>query len=393
MVHAFNKTQASYLGSQDTDDLNSSNCFVLEYGHSDSNLQDDNNSGIQNNKLQDNNHNVNICDARQNSQIKDSEQIVELNKAREISQSEDSSCNVDVNEADENSNIDASIQNVNPGDCSQNFQLVDTSLIFEFDTASTNVQLGDISQNVDPCDASRNSQLEESKLNVDRQRNRLDNVELVHCSRQDAYLHDTNQNGQLHDSSQNSHKLDLLRSSHEDNSITSCDLNSQKPSRYCMYCHQIITGGKLKRHILRKHKLEEEVKAAVLLPKQLQNKFFEDKRREGMYQFNIKFMTKPEMNETDKMQFMRERKPKYENGLRMYSGCKSFLSSRSFYKHKQACIIVTADAMKPKLFSSTLYHKDKEFVEEILNKFRTNEAGELCRTDFLIQQVGYRHFA
>ncbi|XP_046559508.1 uncharacterized protein LOC124268559 [Haliotis rubra] len=36
--------------------------------------------------------------------------------------------------------------------------------------------------------------------------------------------------------------------------------------------------------------------------------------------------------------------------------------------------------------------KDSTFREKKLLKFRNTEVGELCRTDWLIQQVGYRHF-
>ena len=141
---------------------------------------------------------------------------------------------------------------------------------------------------------------------------------------------------------------------------------------------------------MRKHKAEEDIKNALLLPKALQNKFFDDKRREGVYDYNLQLMSKQE--DEDKISFMRERNPKYEDQVRMCSGCKSFLSNKSYYKHRQNCANLNAEAMNPKLLITTPLHKDANFTAEILNRFRSGKAGDLCRKDPIIQQVGYRHF-
>ena len=37
-------------------------------------------------------------------------------------------------------------------------------------------------------------------------------------------------------------------------------------------------------------------------------------------------------------------------------------------------------------------HTDEEFDKNILQTFRESEAGSICATDELIQQVGYRHY-
>ena len=37
-------------------------------------------------------------------------------------------------------------------------------------------------------------------------------------------------------------------------------------------------------------------------------------------------------------------------------------------------------------------HHDEDFATNILQRFRRSEAGQLCMTDELIQQVGFRHY-
>ena len=44
------------------------------------------------------------------------------------------------------------------------------------------------------------------------------------------------------------------------------------------------------------------------------------------------------------------------------------------------------------MIASTDVHKDKQFVKDILSKFRNSEIGKLCQNDELIKQVGFRHY-
>ena len=162
----------------------------------------------------------------------------------------------------------------------------------------------------------------------------------------------------------------------------------QRPAHYCPYCLIVVTGGKLKPHILRKHWTEKE----VLDAKDNLDVLIEKKRKGGMYMFNLQFMTKPILERDDELKLMRERKPKYEDKLKLCTGCKTFLSHNSFYKHQRICKGSLPEAMKPMFLASVNIHKGKDFVDRILSRFRAGEAGELCQTDSLSQQVGYRHF-
>ena len=163
----------------------------------------------------------------------------------------------------------------------------------------------------------------------------------------------------------------------------------QKPNRFCIYCKSQITGGKLKRHILRKHKLEPEVQSIMCKPAYIQHKFFDEKRRAGMYEYNLQLI----VNGFDAE--MRERKPVQQDQLRVCSDCKGFYSNKYFFRHK--CIVndgSVAQALKPKLLQKVTADKmdaDKGFVD-ILNRFRDGEVGDFCRTNKTIKLIGYRHF-
>ncbi|XP_013407624.1 uncharacterized protein LOC106171722 [Lingula anatina] len=120
----------------------------------------------------------------------------------------------------------------------------------------------------------------------------------------------------------------------------------KRPVRYCPYCDILINGGKLKRLIQRKHRDIVEVKEALKLPVHLQNKFFNQKRCDGMYKYNLNIIATSTGAELDSNVMMRERIATRPDEVTMCSGCR-----------------------------------------------RDNEVGQLCTTDDLIMQVGYRHYS
>ena len=119
--------------------------------------------------------------------------------------------------------------------------------------------------------------------------------------------------------------------------------------------------------------------------RQQQNLFFDQKRKEGMYEYNMKAMACDN-------ELMREREPKNEDKLRICSSCHGFFSNKYFSKHKCAEKIRHPIKPIPNLPSSQSGDiKDCEF-QDILSRFRDGEVGDLCRKDPLIIQIGYRHF-
>ena len=81
----------------------------------------------------------------------------------------------------------------------------------------------------------------------------------------------------------------------------------------------------------------------------IQNKFFDKKRREGIYEYNTVEMAEGKNPE------MRERTPKFEDQLRYCVNCKGFLSNKYFSKHK--CVNDYPVALKPQLLQKICVDK------------------------------------
>ena len=126
------------------------------------------------------------------------------------------------------------------------------------------------------------------------------------------------------------------------------------------------------------------------LPKKEHQQFIDKKRREGIYQFNLIKMKETAFSKSSENSLMRERRLKLSDRVNMCLGCNKFLSSLNFRKHK--CTVLNAGLANLNFVCSDRVHKDPEFAEEILKRFRATDAGQLCREDPLIKQVGCRHF-
>lgn len=136
---------------------------------------------------------------------------------------------------------------------------------------------------------------------------------------------------------------------------------------------------------MRKHKSEPEVVEVLKKSTVQQNIFFDRKRKDGIYEYNVLLIS------DNRDPLMRERQPNQKDQLRVCASCKSFVSSRFFYKHK--CIVSQPDPVKPRLLqkAKTRMDDDKQF-REILNSFRDGQVGELCRSDPIIKLIGFSHF-
>ena len=138
--------------------------------------------------------------------------------------------------------------------------------------------------------------------------------------------------------------------------------------------------------MIRNHKHNEEVKEILNKSEEEQkNKFFDTKRHEGIYSYNLSLMGE------GKEPAMRARQPKNVDNLRCCSECKMFISSRAFSRHD--CNAQYPQPIKPGLLqkADTKISKDIDF-QSILNRFRDGEIGDICRQNCTIQMIGYRHF-
>ena len=73
----------------------------------------------------------------------------------------------------------------------------------------------------------------------------------------------------------------------------------------------------------------------------------------------------------------------------LFTGGKLFISGRNFWGHhccgeKPTRVNPVAMLREP--------HTEQDFGTDILSRFRNNAHGEICRTNRIIQHVGYRHY-
>lgn len=143
----------------------------------------------------------------------------------------------------------------------------------------------------------------------------------------------------------------------------------------------------MKRHLLRKHKDEEEVRVLKNAPRREQRALFGKLRVRGIHNFNQMKMQKANFTENS---LMRERIPKLRDSIRHCTKCSKYISNRYFFHHKAVC--KGAVPIHVLMLPVEEMHKDAAFSSEILLKFREGEVGDLCRSDNTIKLMGYRHY-
>ena len=142
--------------------------------------------------------------------------------------------------------------------------------------------------------------------------------------------------------------------------------------------------------MIRKHRDEESVQAALKLPTASQQRAFETLRKEGIYQKNVQLQSGDVH-----VDLIRERK-QGDSKVVMCTGCKGFFGRRRICKHKKYhcshAVNVQAETLN---FSRepVAMATSEEFQYEVLNRFREDDAGSLCRKDKVILLIGQRAWA
>ena len=90
-------------------------------------------------------------------------------------------------------------------------------------------------------------------------------------------------------------------------------------------------------------------------------------------------------------EFLLERRTSKPSNVKLCSSCKRFVAGSNFWHHRQTCGASNSAFVRPCVMFLKL-HDDEDFNRNILRRFRETEAGGICRTDPVIQQVGYRHY-
>ena len=151
-------------------------------------------------------------------------------------------------------------------------------------------------------------------------------------------------------------------------------------------CGELQT--QLARHLMRQHKDEQEVKSALTLPRSERLRKINDIKKKGIFSHNIKL-------KKDGKALMRERSPG-STSLTMCLGCKGFYCKRRIAKHKKNCehsIGVNQGSLCTTFLKESTVAQPDDFEIEILQKFRDDPTGQLCKTDSAIIKVGRKLWA
>ncbi|XP_057296083.1 uncharacterized protein LOC130629325 isoform X2 [Hydractinia symbiolongicarpus] len=158
----------------------------------------------------------------------------------------------------------------------------------------------------------------------------------------------------------------------------------KKPYRYCIFCKKKMSY--LRRHIRSKHKHHPEVKVVLKLKKKEQFAAYEDFRRRGIFEYNMK----EALNE--KPEFERERRGRDQNDLVYCNNCKKFISRRFWYQHMKNCQANSCKKTVPVPINLLSLPENlritDDFRDNILSKFQRDNIGDICRTDNTIIKVG-----
>lgn len=152
-----------------------------------------------------------------------------------------------------------------------------------------------------------------------------------------------------------------------------------------MFCHEWQTH--LKRHLIRRHKLEEKVIEALKLPLKEQTQAFAAMRKAGIYEKNMELSK-------DRRSLIRERRQGKSDTV-LCSGCHGFYDRKTIFKHKRTC---TRDfSQKPCSVNANRLSSNAEsldlpddFVSMVLQRFRNDSTGNLCRKDLAVLLLGKR---
>jgi hypothetical protein len=138
--------------------------------------------------------------------------------------------------------------------------------------------------------------------------------------------------------------------------------------------------------------MEERVKIALALPKNLRDKEFERMKKEGIFKSNSDVL-KEENPDYSKLQNKRKQG---DHTLAMCSLCKGFYQKKIINRHKKRCSSAEGKTVYPttcniKLLSTQASYS-VSYVQEILECFHDNEIGKLIRSDDWIKRYGYLCF-
>ncbi len=171
------------------------------------------------------------------------------------------------------------------------------------------------------------------------------------------------------------------------------DAWSGRPKRPCYFCQEM--QSQLARHLQRKHKDEPEVQHIMSLEGDEKVEALADLRKRAILQKNS-ILAK----QTAEPDYLRERRQGGQD-LVICGTCSGFYSRKKLWQHKQRCGKHESSVTLPSqsVPASTLSIPEdktklgKEFRSQILERFRDDEIGKVCRTDTMIVVLGKRLYS
>ena len=155
----------------------------------------------------------------------------------------------------------------------------------------------------------------------------------------------------------------------------------KEPKRPCPFCMKMQAS--LTKHIQRCHKNEEEVKAAMSLPRLEKNRAFRNMKKQGIFKYNANIMKTKDVNEDSMKELLKERDHGNDIKLAMCSLCKAFSARKHMYRHFRICKAAEqTDCPPTKVVLRVLQEQDypQDYVQ-FLDTFHNDEPGLLIRND------------
>ena len=150
----------------------------------------------------------------------------------------------------------------------------------------------------------------------------------------------------------------------------------------------------LTKHIQRCHKNEEEVKAAMSLPRLEKNRAFRNMKKQGIFKYNANIMKTKDVNEESMKELLKERDHGNDIELAMCSLCKAFIARKRMYRHFRICKAAEqTDCPPTKVVLRVLQEQDypQDYVQ-FLDTFHNDEPGLLIRNDEFLKEFGHVEF-
>ncbi|XP_063419444.1 uncharacterized protein LOC134702479, partial [Mytilus trossulus] len=197
-----------------------------------------------------------------------------------------------------------------------------------------------------------------------------------------------------------------LKGGNEEEDVDDNDDNNKglkgkrNPKRPCPFCG--IFQSRLSRHILTKHRDNDEVKAAKQLPVKDRNQVLCNLKRRGYHQYNLMLMKEEDFDVNQIVKERQARKQREGNAMEnraMCSSCQGYFVKEHLKIHRIKCTAAEGTTITPTAIPLSAVRDDgysEEYKADILSGFLDDRSGTFCKTDKYIKDFGfhsYRRFA